>query len=86
MLNVVLGLINLKLNRHYRLNQEIRSVGNGNDLLVAYLVERVTLCLNFHYALEHLKFGVKILRSLQDREHQIAGSDKVLCLPVCCEI
>ena len=40
MLNVVLGLINLKLNRHYRLNREIRSVGNGNDLLVAYLVER----------------------------------------------
>ena len=40
MLNVVLGMINLKLNRHYRLNREIGSVGNGNDLLVAYLVER----------------------------------------------
>ena len=40
MLNVILGLINLKLNRHYRLNREIRSVGNGNDLLVAYLVGR----------------------------------------------
>ena len=40
MLNVILGLINLKLNRHYRLNREIRFVGNGNNLLVAYLVER----------------------------------------------
>ena len=40
MLNVVLGLINLKLNRHYRLNREIGSVGNDNNLLVAYLVER----------------------------------------------
>ena len=39
-LNVVLGLANLKLNEHYRLNQEICSVGNDNDLLVAYLVER----------------------------------------------
>ena len=39
-LNVVLGLINLKLNEHYRLNREIRSVGYGNNLLVAYLVER----------------------------------------------
>ena len=40
MLNVVLGLANLRLNRHYRLNREIGSVGYGNDLLVAYLVER----------------------------------------------
>ena len=39
-LNVVLGLINLKLNEHYRLNQEIHSIGYGNNLLVAYLVER----------------------------------------------
>ena len=40
MLNVILGLINLKLKRHYRLNLEIHSVGKGNDLLVAHLVER----------------------------------------------
>ena len=40
MLNVILGLINLRLNQHYRLNREIGSVGNGNDLLIAYLVER----------------------------------------------
>ena len=39
-LNVVLGLINLKLNEHYRLNREICSVGYGNNLSVAYLVER----------------------------------------------
>ena len=39
-LNVVLGLANLRLNWHYRLNREIGSVGYGNDLLVAYLVER----------------------------------------------
>ena len=40
MLNVILGLANLRLNLHYRLNREIGSVGYGNDLLVAYLVER----------------------------------------------
>ena len=39
-LNFVLGLINLKLNEHYRLNREIYSVGYGNNLSVAYLVER----------------------------------------------
>ena len=39
-LNVVLGLINLKLKEHYRLNQEICSIRYGNDLLVADLVER----------------------------------------------
>ena len=39
-LNVILGLINLKLNEHYRLNREICSVGYDNNLLVAYLVER----------------------------------------------
>ena len=39
-LNVILGLINLKLNEHYRLNQEICSIGYGNNLLIAYLVER----------------------------------------------
>ena len=39
-LNVILGLANLRLNWHYRLNREIGSVGYGNDLLVAYLVER----------------------------------------------
>ena len=39
-LNVILGLANLRLNWHYRLNREIGSVGYDNDLLVAYLVER----------------------------------------------
>ena len=39
-LNVILGLINLKLNEHYRLNREICSIGYGNNLLVAYFVER----------------------------------------------
>ena len=40
MLNVILGLANLRLNLHYRLNREIGSVGDGNNLLIIYLVER----------------------------------------------
>ena len=40
MLNVILGLANLRLNLHYRLNREIGSVGYGNNLLITYLVER----------------------------------------------
>ena len=40
MLNVILGLANLRLNLHYGLNREIGSVGYGNNLLVAYLVGR----------------------------------------------
>ena len=38
--NVALGLINLELNEHYRLNREIYSIGYSNNLLVAHLVER----------------------------------------------
>ena len=40
MLNVILGLANLRLNLYYRLNREIGSVGYGNNLLITYLVER----------------------------------------------
>ena len=40
MLNVILGLANLRLNLHYRLNREIGSVGYGNNLLITYLVEK----------------------------------------------
>ena len=40
MLNVILGLGNLRLNLHYRLNREIGSVGYGNNLLITYLVEK----------------------------------------------
>ena len=40
MLNVILGLTNLRLNLHYRLNREIGSVGYGNNLLITYLVEK----------------------------------------------
>ena len=40
MLNVILGLANLRLNLHYRLNREIGSVGYDNNLLITYLVER----------------------------------------------
>ena len=40
MLNVILGLANLRLNLHYRLNREIGSIGYGSNLLITYLVER----------------------------------------------
>ena len=40
MLNVILGLANLRLNLHYRLNREIGFVGYGNNLLITYLVKR----------------------------------------------
>ena len=40
MLNVILGLANLRLNLYYRLNREIGSVGYDNKLLITYLVER----------------------------------------------
>ena len=40
MLNVILGMANLRLNLHYRLNREIGFVGYGNNLLITYLVDR----------------------------------------------
>ena len=39
-LNIILGLANLRLNLHYRLNREIDFVNYGNNLLIIYLVER----------------------------------------------
>ena len=67
MLNLILGLINLKLNRHYRLNREIRSVGNDNDLLVAYLVERhlSRLILIKGYALKLVLKDIRLVRAVK---------------------
>ena len=64
-LNVVLGVINLELNEHYRLNREICSVGYGNNLLITYLVERhlKELILIKSCALKLELKGIKVVRA-----------------------
>ena len=66
-LNVILGLINLKLNRRYRLNREIGFVGNGNNLLVAWLVERQSsgLILIKGCALKLVLKDIKLVRAVK---------------------
>ena len=65
MLNVILGLANLRLNKHYSLNREIGSVGYGNNLLITYLVERHLsgLILIKGYALKLELKGIRLVRA-----------------------
>ena len=65
MLNVILGLANIRLNLHYRLNREIGSVRDGNNLLITYLVEihLSGLILIKGYALKLELKGIRLVRA-----------------------